>query len=38
LVIDTADRLGFSGDEPHRIASLTYVVDGAAGVRRSTPT
>jgi DNA-binding CsgD family transcriptional regulator/tetratricopeptide (TPR) repeat protein len=27
LVIDTADRLGFSGDVPRRIASLAYVVD-----------
>lgn len=27
LVVDTADRLGFSGDVLRRIASLTYVVD-----------
>lgn len=26
LVVETADRLGFSGDVPRRIASLTYVV------------
>ncbi|HEV7422911.1 MAG TPA: hypothetical protein VGO30_24210 [Mycobacterium sp.] len=26
-MISTADRLGFSGDVPRRIASLAYVVD-----------